>query len=45
MENLETIFSSENEIVEQLKSFAYQIDYQKIFFGHLGPELKKIYIN
>ena len=44
MENLETIFSSENEIVEKLKSYAYQIDYQKIFFGHLGPELKKIFM-
>ena len=45
MESLETIFSSANEIVEQLKSYAYQIDYQKIFFGHLGPELEKIFMN
>ena len=45
MEALDTIFSSENEIVEQLKGYAHKPDYKKIFFEHLGPELKKIYIN
>ena len=45
MEALDTIFSSENEIVEKLKGYAYKPDYKKLFFEHLGPELKKIYIN
>ena len=45
METLDNIFSSENEIVEKLKGFVYQPDYQKIFFEHLGPELKKIFDN
>ena len=42
MQTLETIFSSENEIVNNLKSFIQQPDYKKIFFEHLGPELTKI---
>ena len=45
MEALDTIFSSENELVEKLKGYAYKLDYEKIFFEHLGPELKKIFIN
>ena len=45
MEALDTIFSSENELVEKLKGYAYKPDYKKIFFEHLGPELKKIFIN
>jgi len=45
MQTLETIFSSENEIVNNLKSFIQQPDYKKIFFEHLGPELTKIYNN
>ena len=43
MEALETLFSSENEVVEKLKGFVQQQDYKKIFFEHLGPELTKIY--
>ena len=43
MEILETIFSSDNETVEQLKGYAHKPDYKKLFFEHLGPELKKIY--
>ena len=45
MEAIETIFSSENEIIEKLKGYAYKPDYKKIFFEHLGLELKKIFIN
>ena len=45
MESLETIFSSEKEIVEKLKGYAYKPDYKKLFFEHLGPELNKIYMN
>ena len=45
MESLETIFSSENEIVEKLKEYAYKPDYKNLFFEHLGPELKKLYMN
>ena len=45
MESLETIFSSENEIVEKLKEYAYKLDYGKIFFALLGPELRKIFEN
>ena len=45
MEVLETIFSSENEVVEKLKEFAEKPDYKKILFEHLGPELTKIYNN
>ena len=45
MKTLDTIFSSENEIIEKLKGYAYQPDYKKLFFEHLGPELKKVFIN
>ena len=45
MESLETLFSTENEIVEKLKGYAYKPDYKKLFFEHLGPELNKIYMN
>ena len=45
MEALDTIFSTENEIAEKLRGYAYKPDYKKIFFEHLGPELKKIFIN
>ena len=45
METLETIFAAEGEVVEKLKGYANKLDYKKIFFGHLGPELKKIFIN
>ena len=45
METLETVFSTEGEIIENLKKNAYILDYKKIFFEHLGPELNKIFIN
>ena len=45
MDDLENLFSIENEIVEKLKGYASTLDYKKIFFEHLGPELKKIFIN
>ena len=45
MEALDTIFSSENELVEKLKGYAYKPDYKKLFFEHLGPELRKLYMN
>ena len=45
METLETIFAAEGEVVEKLKGYANKLDYKKIFFGHLGPELKKIFIS
>ena len=41
MDDLENLFSIENEIVEKLKGYASTLDYKKIFFEHLGPELKK----
>jgi len=43
MDSLESIFSTDNETVEKLKGYAVKLDYKKIFFGHLGPELKKIF--
>ena len=43
MDDLENLFSIENEIVEKLKGYASTLDYKKIFFEHLGPELKKIF--
>ena len=43
MDPLENIFPSDNETVEKLKGFAYKLDYPKILFEHLGPELKKIF--
>ena len=45
MEALEAVFSSENEVVEKLKEYAQQLDYKKILFEHLGPELTKIFNN
>ena len=45
MEALEAVFSSENEIVEKLKEYAQQLDYKKILFEHLGPELTKSFNN
>ena len=45
MEVIETLFSKDNEIVEKLQEYSYILDYNKIFFEHLGPELKKIFIN
>ena len=45
MNALNTIFSIENEIVEKLKGYAYKPNYKKRFFEHLGPELKKVFIN
>ena len=45
MEALEAVFSSENEVVEKLKEYAQQLDYKKILFEHLGPELRKIFNN
>ena len=43
MSELENIFSKDNEIIEILKDYATILDYKKIFFNHLGPELKKIF--
>ena len=45
METLETIFSTDNDKVEILKGYAYKPDYKKLFFEHLGPELRKLYMN
>ena len=44
MESIESIFSTDNDIVKKLKEIASKPDYKKIFFAHLGPELKKIYL-
>ena len=44
MEVLEALFSKETEIVEKLRGFAYNLDYEKIFFEHMGPRLKEIFI-
>ena len=44
MEVLESIFSKDNEIVEKLQGFAHKLNYEKLFFEHLGPELKKLYM-
>ena len=43
--SLSEIFSSSNDIVEKLKEYATKLDYSKIFFSHLGPELIKIFSN
>ena len=43
MEALNSSFSIDNEIVEKLKGFATKIDYKKLFYDDLGPELKKIF--
>ena len=45
METLESIFSTDNDNVEILKGYAYKPDYKKLFFEHLGPELRKLYMN
>ena len=44
MEILDSIFSSESEVIEKLRGYAQKPDYKKIFFDHLGPELKKYII-
>ena len=43
METLENLFSSDNEIVDKLKENVVKLDYNKIFFEHLGPELRKLF--
>ena len=43
MDAIDTIFSNENEIVETLKGYTKEIDYKKLFYEHLGPELKKLF--
>ena len=43
MNTLDNLFSKKIEIVEKLKKNAVQLFYKKIFFEHLGPELKKIF--
>ena len=43
METLENLFSSDNEIVDKLKENVVKIDFNKIFFEHLGPELRKLF--
>ena len=45
MATLETLFSTEGEEVEELKETAQKPDYKKLFFEHLGQELKKVFIN
>ena len=45
MEVLENLFSTDSETVEKLKGYAKKPNYEKIFFEHLGPELKKIFNN
>ena len=45
MEALEYIFPTDNEALEKLKGYAINLDYEKVFFEHLGPELKKIFKN
>ena len=45
MDSLDNLFSSNDEIVIKLKDYAKQLDYREIFFDHLGPELKKIFVN
>ena len=45
MEALENIFPTDNEALEKLKGYAINLDYEKVFFEHLGPELKKIFKN
>ena len=43
MEELSNLFSSDNETVEKLKGYAKKLDYNKIFFDHLGPSLKELF--
>ena len=45
MEELEKIFPTDKETLEKLKGYAINLDYEKVFFEHLGPELKKIFKN
>ena len=45
MELIDTLFSNDKEIVDKLKEYAVKPDYKKIFFEHLGPELKKVFLN
>ena len=42
---LENIFSKDEYLIEKLKGFATLLDYKKLLFEHLGPELKKVYDN
>ena len=41
--NLENLFSSDKNIIEKLKGLATLLDYKEVLFGHLGPELKKVF--
>ena len=43
MELLDDIFSNNKEIVDKLRENAIILDYKKIFFEHLGPELNKLF--
>ena len=43
MKTLDNLFSKKIEIVKKLKENVAQIYYKKVFFEHLGPELKKIF--
>ena len=43
MEVLDDLFSKDQEIVDKLKENAMILDYKKIFFEHLGPELNKLF--
>ena len=43
MKTLDNLFSKKTEIVEKLIKNVAQLFYKKIFFEHLGPELKKIF--
>ena len=45
MENIDNIFSTDEKIVKILKENAATPDYNKLFFGHLGPELGKLFDN
>ena len=44
MEPLEIMLSTRDIIVKKYQSFAFKPDYKKIFFGHLGPELTKVFM-
>ena len=45
MDALENLFSTDNETINKLKSYASQPDYNQVLFSHLGPELRKIFDN
>ena len=45
MEELEKIFPTNKETLEKLKGYAINLDYEQVFFEHLGPELKTIFKN